>query len=195
MVANVIGVKKPSCMEMDQWWRHWHRTGQEMDREVQPSTQLETGRVARMDHKKICAKALRCRGLQVGGGWRQLHWKEVDKDKWSGPQDHSGSKSTGGRPDMVAGEVSKFIVNADGLWKESVQNNTVGCTLLITVEAGSSLRNVERALYRWSRVPRRPMRVRHDWDGCRGCLVDKEKESERKVWRALVTPLSVSSQL
>ena len=25
--------------------------------------------------------------------------------------------------DMVAGEVSKFIVNADGLW-ESVQNNT-----------------------------------------------------------------------
>ena len=27
MVANVIGVKKPSCMEMDQWWRHWHRTG------------------------------------------------------------------------------------------------------------------------------------------------------------------------
>ena len=88
----------------------------------------------------------------------------------------------------------KFIVNADGLW-ESVQNNTVGCTLLITVEAGSSLRNVERALYRWSRVPRRPMRVRHDWDGCRGCLVDKEKESERKVWRALVTSLSVSSQL
>ena len=71
----------------------------------------------------------------------------------------------------------------------------VGCTLLKTVEAGSSLRNVERALYRWSRVPRGPMRVRHDWDGCRGCLVDREKNREREVRRALVTPLSVSSQL
>ena len=27
MVANVIGVKKPPWMEMDQWWRLWHRTG------------------------------------------------------------------------------------------------------------------------------------------------------------------------
>ena len=27
VVANVICVKKPPWMEMDQWWRHWHRTG------------------------------------------------------------------------------------------------------------------------------------------------------------------------
>ena len=38
----------------------------------------------------------------------------------------------------------------------------VGCILLKTVEVGSNFRNVERALYRWSRVPRGPKRVRHD---------------------------------
>ena len=38
----------------------------------------------------------------------------------------------------------------------------VGCILLKTVEAGSNFRNVERALCRWSRVPRGPKRVRHD---------------------------------
>ena len=42
------------------------------------------GHVARMDYKEICAKALRCRGLQWWR-WRQLHWKEVEKDKWAGP--------------------------------------------------------------------------------------------------------------
>ena len=42
------------------------------------------GHVARMDYKEICAKVLRCRGLQWWR-WRQLHWKEVEKDKWSGP--------------------------------------------------------------------------------------------------------------
>ena len=42
------------------------------------------GHVARMDHKDICAKAFRCRGLQWWR-WTQLHWKELEKDKWSGP--------------------------------------------------------------------------------------------------------------
>ena len=37
----------------------------------------------------------------------------------------------------------------------------VGCILLKTVDAGSNSRNVERALKRWSRVPRGPKRVRH----------------------------------
>ena len=27
MVANVVGVKRPPWMEVDQWWRLWHRTG------------------------------------------------------------------------------------------------------------------------------------------------------------------------
>ena len=57
---------------------------------------IKAGRVARMDYKEICAKALRCRGLQWWR-WRQLHWKEVEKDKWSGPAPHSVSKSTGGK--------------------------------------------------------------------------------------------------
>ena len=42
------------------------------------------GHVARMDYTEICAKALRCRGLQWWR-WRQLHWKEVEKDKMVWP--------------------------------------------------------------------------------------------------------------
>ena len=50
-------------------------------RERMPS---KAGHVARMDHSEICAKALRCRGLQWLR-WRQLHWKEVEKDQLAGP--------------------------------------------------------------------------------------------------------------
>ena len=78
------------------------------------------GHVARMDNKEICAKALRCRGLQWWR-WRQLHWKEVEKDKWSGP--HPQRFKIYRWEDMVAGEVSKFVGNADGLSK-TVQDNT-----------------------------------------------------------------------
>ena len=70
-----------------------------------------------------------------------------------------------------------------------------GCILLKTVEAGSNFRNVERALCRWSRVPRGPNRVRHDWDDCSGCLDDREKDCEGEIWRALATPLSTSYSL
>ena len=42
------------------------------------------GHVARMHCSEVCAKALRCWGLQWWR-WRQLHSKEVDKDKWAGP--------------------------------------------------------------------------------------------------------------
>ena len=58
------------------------------------------------------------------------------------------------------------------------QTTRVGCILLKTVEAGSNFRNVERAVYRWSRVPRGPKRVRHDWDECSGCLAGREKNCE-----------------
>ena len=51
----------------------------------------------------------------------QLHWKEVEKDKWSGPQPQRFNNYRW--EDMVAGEVSKFTGNADGL-SESVQDNT-----------------------------------------------------------------------
>ena len=78
------------------------------------------GHVARMDHKEICAKALRCRGLQWWR-WRQLHRKEVGKNKWSGP--HAQRFKIYRWEDMVAGEVSKFTGNADCL-SESVQDNT-----------------------------------------------------------------------
>ena len=84
MVANVIGVKRPPWMELDQWWRLWHRTGHRWIEKGNMNVLMAirermlswAGYVARMDHKEICAKALRCRGLQWWR-WRQLHWKEV----------------------------------------------------------------------------------------------------------------------
>ena len=71
------------------------------------------GHVARMDCKEICAKALRCRGLQWWR-WRQLNWKEVERDKWCCP--HPQRFKIYRWEDMVA-LVSKFVGNADGLSK------------------------------------------------------------------------------
>ena len=144
-----------------------------------------------MDHKEICAKALRCRGLQWWR-WRQLHWKEVEKDKWSGP--HPQRFNIYRWEDMVAGGSVQIHRKCRTVCRNLSRTTRVGCILLKAVEAGNSFRHVERAVYRWSRVPRGPMCVRHDWDGCRCCLVHKEKKRERKVWSALGTPLSVSSQ-
>ena len=112
MVANVIGVKKPPWMEMDQWWRHWHRTGHRwietcnmnVVSAIRERALSWAGHVARMDSKEICAEALRCRGLQWRR-WRQLHWKEVEKDKWSGA--HPQCFKIYRWEDMVATEVSK----------------------------------------------------------------------------------------
>ena len=128
MVANVVGVKRPPGMELDQWWRLWHRTGHRWIEKCNMNVLVAirdrmlswAGHVARMDYKEICAKALRCRGLQWWR-WRQLHWKEVERDKWSGP--HPQRFKIYRWEDMVAGEVSKFVGNADGLSK-TVQDNT-----------------------------------------------------------------------
>ena len=78
-----IGVKRPPWMELDQWWRLWHRTGHRWIEKgnmnvltaIRERMLSWAGHVARMDYKEICAKALRCRGLQWWR-WRQLHWKE-----------------------------------------------------------------------------------------------------------------------
>ena len=92
MVANVIEKKMPPSMEMDQWWRLWHRTGhrwiEKCNKNVLTAIRERVlrwaGHVARMHCSEVCAKALRCWGLQWWR-WRQLHSKEVDKDKWAGP--------------------------------------------------------------------------------------------------------------
>ena len=135
VVANVIGVKRPPWMELDQWWRLWHRTGHRRIEKgnmnvltaIRERVNSWAGHVARMDHKEICAKTLRCRGLQWWR-WRQLHWKEVEKEErqmvWPHPQRFKIYRWE----NMVAGEVSKFTGNADGL-SESVQANT-GCSHL-----------------------------------------------------------------
>ena len=147
--------------------------------------------MTRMDHKEICAEALRCRGLQWWR-WRQLHWKEVEKDKWSGP--HPQRFNIYRWEDMVAGEVSKFTGNADGL-SESVQDNTGWLHLAQNRGSGKQ----------FAKCGKEPS---IDGPGClRGPCVSgmtgtdagaawmTEKNGERKVWGALGTPLSVSSQL
>ena len=91
MVAHVIGVKKPPWSEMNQWWRLWHRSGHRWTEKCNRNVLTAIGERAlswashaRLDCKEICAKALRCQGLQWWR-WRQLHRKEVEKDKLSGP--------------------------------------------------------------------------------------------------------------
>ena len=106
---------------------------------------------------------------------------------------HNGSKSTGGKTWLLGR--SPDLLGTQMVCRKRSKTTRVGCILLKTVEGGSNFRNVERALYRWSRVPRGPMRVRHDWDECSGCLADREKNCEGEIWRALATPLSVSHQL
>ena len=73
-----------------------------------------------MDCSENCAKVLRCRGLQWWR-WRQLHWKEVERDKWAGP--HPKRFKVYIWENMVSAEVSKVCGNADG-FAESVQLST-----------------------------------------------------------------------
>ena len=99
-----IGAKKPPLLEMDQWWRLGHRTGncwiEKFNKNyliaIRQRALSWPGHVARMDWSETCAKALRCRGLQWWR-WRQPHWNEVEKEKWAGPPQKNYSKSTDGR--------------------------------------------------------------------------------------------------
>ena len=119
--------------------------------------------------------------------------ERVERDKWSGP--HPQRFEIYRWEDMVAGQVSKFVGNADGLSK-TVQDNTGWLHLAQKPWKLEAIFEMwKEPLYRWSRVPRGPKRVRHDWDECSGCLADREKNCEGEIWRALATPLSVSSQL
>ena len=60
LVANVIGAQKPPWLEMDQWWRQWHRTGHRWIEKcnmnavsaIRERALSWAGHVARMDYKK-----------------------------------------------------------------------------------------------------------------------------------------------
>ena len=98
---------------------------------------------------------------------------------------------------MVAGEVSKFVGNADGLSKTNCPGQyglVAFCSKPWKLEAVCEMWK-EPCIDGPGCLGGPCVSIRHDWDGCRGCLVDREKNREREVWRALVTPLSVSSQL
>ena len=180
MVANVVGVKRPPGMKLGQWWRLWHRTGHRWIEKCNMNVLVAirdrmlswAGHVARMDYKEICAKALKCRGLQCGDGDTSTgkKWKKTNCLAHT----HSGSTSTGGRTWLLGRSPS--LLETQMVCRKRFKTIRFGCILLKTVEAGSNFRNMERALYRWSRVPRGPKRVQHDWDECSGCLADREKE-------------------
>ena len=129
MVANVMVVKKPPWMELDQWWRLWHRTGH---RWIEKSNMnvLTAIRERMLSWGWSCCKngpqRNLCEGLEMprffnGGDGDNFTGKKWRKTKWSGP--HPQRFKIYRWEDMVAGEVSKFTGNADGL-SESVQDNT-----------------------------------------------------------------------
>ena len=186
-------------MELGQWWRHWHRTGHRWMEKCGVNVLVAirnrmlswAGHVARLDYKDICAKALRCLGLQWWR-WRQLNWKEVERDKWSGP--HPQRFKIYRWEDMVVGEVSKFVGNADGL-SRTVQDNTGWLHFAQNPESWKQFSKYGKSPAEILRVQRGQMCVRHDWDDCSGCLDDREKDCEGEIWRALATPFSASYSL
>ena len=150
VVVNVIGVKRPPWMELNQWWRLWHRTGHRWIEKgnmnvltaIRERMLSWAGHVSRMDHKEFCAKALRCRGLQWWR-WRQLRWKEAEKDKWSGP--HPQRFKIYRWEAMVAGRCPNSL-EMQTVCRNLSKKTRVGCILLKTFKAGNSFRNGEGAL-------------------------------------------------
>ena len=158
MVANVIGVKKPPWMELDQNRSSVDREGQHERVDCYQRTYVQLGWSCCQNgpQRNLCEGLEMPRSSMVEMETASLERSRERHMVWSAP--------TGGKTWLLGKSPNSL---------EMPKTTRVGCTLPKTVEAGSSLRNVERALYRWSRVLRGPMRVRHDWDGCRGCLVDR----------------------
>ena len=194
--------EKPPGMEMDQWWRLWERTGHRWIEKsnmnvltaIRERLLSWAGHVARTDYKEICAKALRCRGLQWWR-WRQCYWKEMEKDTRSGP--HPQRFKIFRWEDMVAGEVSKFTGNADG-FSESVQESTGGCILPCFdgprclrdhCASGMTGTGAGAACMRWSRMVPPDTEYRS-----RPQFWMTGRETERVRFGVHLLPLSVSSQ-
>ena len=139
MVANVIGVKKPPWVEMDQWWRLWHRTGHRWIEKCNMNV----------------LSAIRERALSWA--WCVVHFNGGDGDSSTGKKwrrtnglarTHSVSKSTGGRTWWRQSSLEMQTV-----FRNQFRNPRVGCILL--------KRNWERALAGRSQMPRGPKCVRH----------------------------------
>ena len=117
--------------------------------------------------RNLCEGSEMSRPSMVAHG-DSFNWKEVEKDKWSGP--HPQRFNIYRWEDMVAGEVSKFVGNADGSVENCPRQHGMVAFCSKPWKLEAVFEDVKRALYRWFRVPRGPMRVRHDWDECSGCL-------------------------
>ena len=104
-------VKRLLWMEMNQAHRWIEKCSKKLLTAVRERVLGWDGHVARMEHSEICAKALRCRGLQWRR-WRHLQRKEVEKDKSAGP--YPNRFKIYRWEDTVSAEVSKVCGNADG---------------------------------------------------------------------------------
>ena len=70
MVANVIGMKKPPWMEMDQWWRPLAQDRSPLDREVQHESSDRDQRTSALLGRSCCQNGLLrdlCAGFEVSG--------------------------------------------------------------------------------------------------------------------------------
>ena len=200
MVANVVGVKKNARNGVGTMLEPLTHDWSSMDREMQyECAGGHQGSYAQLGW--TCGKAGLQRNLCEGSEMSRPIMVEMETaklERGGGRQNglvhtHNGSESTGGRTWLLGRSPS--LLGTRMVCRKRFKTTRGACVLLKTVEGGSNFRNVERALYRWSRVPRGPKRVRHDWDDCSGCLADGEEDCEGEIWRALATPLSISSQL
>ena len=104
----------------------------------------------------------------------------MEKDKWSGL--HPQRFKIYRWEDMVAGKCPNSL-EMQAVCRNLSRTTQVGCTLLKTVEAGNSLRMWKEPCIDGPGCL--------DWDGCRCCLVDKEKKRERKVCVHLVPSMCI----
>ena len=189
VVANIIGVKKPPWMELNQWWETLAQNWPSMDRKGQyeivdchQRTYAQLGWSCCQDgpQRNLCEGLEMPRSSMVEMetaplercGERQMVWPTPTKVQnlqvggqgcWGSFQIHCVGICPGQHGLVASCSKSWKLETVFQMWKEPCIDGP-GCL-------GG------------------PMCVRHDWDGCRCYLVDREKKRERKVWRALGTPL------
>ena len=137
--------------------QHWSPLNREMQHECADTSENEhslswAGHVAMLDYKEICAKALRCRGLQWWR-WRQLHWKKWRRTKGL-VRTQNDSKSSVGR--TWCRHRSPSLPETQKALRNQSKCPRVGSNLLKIVHVGDSF-----AKFPKSHVLVQPMRVRN----------------------------------
>ena len=188
MVANVVGSEKTARNGAGTVVEPLAQDWSSMDREMQyECAGGHQGSYAQLGW--TCGKAGLQRNLCDGSEMSRPSIVEMETAKMERGGErqnglahtHNGSKSTGGRTWLLGR--SPNLLETQMVCRKLSKTTRDGCVLLKTVEGGSNSRNVERALYRWSRVPRDPSA-----SGMTGTIAVvawlTEKSIEREIWRA-----------